>query len=341
MKKLNSMMCLALFGTISMASCALSPKEDSADSDSSDASTPLKIVSPAGAPSMALYTMINDDSFTTNKDATQVMAAAKTATNVDALIFDGVNALKFVKGDLTQTKWKLARWLTGGNFYIVSTKHTKEETFDPDSKILSFGSNLLPDKVFKKLASERWNWTINEENSKYESGTAAVSAVLGSDNYASYDYYFIAEPSLQAAKATLKASHSDVTVNEIYNLRTEWKEFSGMDYIPQAGLFINSETYANRKSDCDSLLATVDTNLTDAVDNPSEIVKNLNALEPDADKQASKLGFKAALVGALQKDGANRFGMIKPGTISDNRAFVNEFMQKIGESVTFAEDQFI
>ncbi len=332
---------IAILASLSACSNPSSSSSDSSSSDSSITDPSLKIASPAGAPAISLYTHINDESFVTNKDATQVALAVKQSTNVDAIVFDGVNALKFVKGGQTQTKWKLARWLTGGNFFIVSTKHTKEETFDTNSKICSFGNGLLPDKVFRELTNKKWEWDIADENINYQTGTAQVSAILASDAYASYDYYFIAEPSLQAAKATLKTSHPEVTINEIYNLRTEWAAYSKMDYIPQAGLFVNPDSYENKRSSFDVLLKEIDQNLTDAVDNPSEIVKKLNELEPSEEKQTEKLGFKAALIGALQKDGANRFGIVKPGTITDNRSFVNDFMSKVGESVSFSAEQFL
>lgn len=335
---------LLLAGGILLSSCGggenptISKSDPQSSNKEEDA---ISVISPAGAPAIALYSRINDENLKTTKDASQVALAAKTNTNADAVVFDGVNALKFVKTNQTATKWKLARWLTGGNFYLVSTKHESIDSFNADSKILSFGNGLLPDKVFRMLASERWNITITEENTKYESGTAAVSAILGSDNFASYDYYFIAEPTLQAAKVALASAHPDVSVHEIYNVREEWKAFSGMDYIPQAGLFVNPASMEGKAEAMNAFLEEVDANLTDAVDDPTKVVSSLNKLESDTDAQADRLGFKAPLVSVLQKNGNNRFGMVKPGTIGDNRDFVNAFMEKIGESVSFESDQFL
>lgn len=312
----------------------------------SSSSTPLEeatlsILSPAGAPTLALYKHMDDENFLTTKDASQVALAMKTASNKDVLIFDGVNGLKFHKAKQTVTDWKLARWLTGGNFYIVSTKHTKEEAFNENSKILSFGSGLLPDKVFHSLATNKWHWTIQEENIKYEAGTSQVSAILGSENYASYDYYFIAEPSLEAAKTNLKSQGIDSTVHEIFNLREEWKSYSGMEYIPQAALFVNGDNYAEKKTSFDKLLKEVDENLSTSIENPEAIVSFLNEKEPDLDKQASKLGFKAPLVNVLQKDGNNRFGMVDSKKVPDPKGFVNFFMKKLGESITFSDAEFL
>lgn len=319
-----------------LSSCGGQAGESSlSSSDSKKEETPLSILSPAGAPTLALYNHIDDENFLTTKDASQVALAMKTSRNKDALIFDGVNGLKFLKGKQTVTSWKLVRWLTGGNFHVVSTKHNKEEAFDPDSKILSFGNGLLPDKVFKTLAKEEWGWNIEEANIKYEAGTSQVSAILGSENFASYDYYFIAEPSLQAAKANLMNLNQAVNVHEIFNLREEWKNFSTMDYIPQAALFVNEESYRKQKDSFKTLLKEVDTNLTDAIHNPSKIVSYLNGKEPDLEKQAAKLGYKAPLINALQKNEANRFGIIEPSKELDNRSFVNGFMEKLGESISF------
>lgn len=337
MKKANS---LGFILPLVLLSSCMSEGEASSSSSSLE-ETPLSILSPAGAPTLALYNRINDENFLTTKDASQVALAMKTASNKDAVIFDGVNGLKFHKTKQTVTDWKLARWLTGGNFYIVSIRHTKEESFDENSKILSFGSGLLPDKVFHSLVTNKWHWTIREENIKYEAGTSQVSAILGSENYASYDYYFIAEPSLQAAKANLKSQGIDAPIHEIYNLREEWKGYSGMEYIPQAALFVNGDNYKEKKTSFEKLLEEVDENLSTSIENPQEIVSFLNEKEPDLDKQASKLGFKAPLVNVLQKDGNNRFGMVDPKKIPDPKDFVNSFMEKLGESISFSDAEFL
>lgn len=341
MKRLANILLLA--GGMLLSSCGGNDASRS-EGDSSDAGKneePISVISPAGAPAIALYSRINDENLKTNKVASEVALAVKTNTSADAVVFDGVNALKFVKSNQTATKWKLARWLTGGNFYLVSTKHESIEGFSDDSKILSFGNGLLPDKVFRLLASERWNITITDENTKYEAGTAAVSAILGSDSFGSYDYYFIAEPTLQAAKVALASAHPDVSIHEIYNVREEWKAFSGMEYIPQAGLFVNPASMEGKAEEMNAFLEEVDTNLTDAVDNPAKVVSSLNELESDTDVQANRLGFKAPLVSALQKNGGNRFGMVKPGTIENNRDFVNAFMENVGEGISFEADQFL
>ena len=338
MKKTHSFVFALSF--LLLSSCGGQSLESSSSSSIIE-EDPLTILSPAGAPTLALYNHIDDENFLTTKDATQVALAMKTASNKDALIFDGVNGLKFHKAKQTSTDWKLARWLTGGNFYIVSTKHTKEDIFDENSKILSFGNGLLPDKVFRSLVTNKWHWTINEENIKYEAGTSQVSAILGSENYASYDYYFIAEPSLQAAKTNLKSKGIDASINEIYNLREEWKDYSGMEYIPQAALFVNATSYQAKNESFANLLEEVDENLNDAIYNPQKIVSFLNEKEPNSDNQADRLGFKAALVGLLQKEEANRFGMIDTKKVHNAKEFVNTFMEKIGESVRFDDSDFL
>lgn len=341
---------LIALSALMLASCTNAPvasseKASSSESSSSAEGKPttykdLKIISPAGAPTLSLYTEVQNENFQTTSVPSEVMLAYKTSTSQDAVIFDGMNALKLAKAKQTAASWKLARWLTGGNFYIVSTKHTAEEGLVAGSTFLSFGKDLLPDTVFKKLSEERWNYTLGD-NVNYLDGTAQVSAILGSDQYASYDYYFIAEPSLMAAKAKLKESHPDVTVNEIYNLRAEWKAYSGLSAIPQAALFVNESAYSQKEGQFEALLSQVDKNLEKAVTNPSEVVSEINSLEIDPDKQAAKLGYKAAVVSNLQSDGKNRFGIVKPGEISSNMDFANGFYKAMGVNLTFGMEFFL
>lgn len=300
----------------------------------------LSVISPMGAPTLALYSEAKNENFETTSVTSNVMAAVKTATSKDAVIFDGLNALKLTKSGQTQTPWKLARWLTGGNFYIVSTKHTLEEGLISGGTFLSFGNGNLPDKVFHKLCESSWNFDPGERID-YRQSTGEVASILGSEQYASYDYYFIAEPSLSAAKANLKAKHPEVTINEIYNLRAEWKSYSGMEAIPQAGLFLNGKVYEDKKEAFEGLLKKVDENLLKVTDSPEEAVSELDSLEPDLEKQASKLGYKSTVIASLQKEGGNRLGVIKPGAIPSNRDFINLFNEKMGEGVRFDESLFL
>lgn len=351
MKK-NKLIVLAAFISSTLFACAgnniVSSSNNSKENDSSSSSQEqiekLDIISPAGAPTLAIYDLVNEKNLKTTTKPADVLLAAKTSVDKDVLIFDGVNALNLINKGATKTPWKLARWLTGGNFYLVSTKHNASETLTADSKICSFGEGNLPDLVFKKLLKDHFKVTIKAENFDYKAGTAEVSAALGSKEFAqSYDYFFIAEPSLMAAKNSLSKLETPLTVNEIYNLRDEWKKYSSQDYIPQAALFINGNTYSKKQASFDNFLEKVDSNLNEVISNPQAAKEKLDALEPDLTKQKDRLGYNSSIMLALQKNNQNRFGMVDRMKITDNRFFINEFNKKINgeEGTSFPETIFL
>jgi hypothetical protein len=332
---------LALVGCNSTTPASTSTGETSATASSSSPAyvAPMKIVSPVGAPTLALYDQGANANWTSTSDTSIVGTSFKTSTDVGAMIFDGVNGLTALKGGATKADFRLAKWLTGGNFHLVSTKHTKEEALTSASLIESFSEKLLPNSVFHRLASDYWKVDLTETNIHYEAGVSAVSTVLASSPD-TYDYYFIAEPALTAAKTQLAAKNPSVTVNEIYNLRSEWKAYSGQAAIPQAALFVNKTLYDASKADYDAFLEHIDNSLTKTVSAPDEVAKVMDANQASKDDQVAKFGFNSVVAAKVQKND-NGFGMVLPSDISDDRTFVNEFETKMGSTVSFDTGLFL
>lgn len=324
---------------IFLAGCAMPGNSSSVSSSVDDYD--VKWITPAGAPTLAFYDQGNNENWVSTSDTTSIAPNLGT-DNYDALVFDGVNALRAIQNN--QYEWKLAAWLTGGNFHLVSTKHSSNAVPTAESTFLSFNSGNLPDLVFKKLAADSWNWDFEWTeggNITYVNGTAAVSQQLAS-NPDAYDYYFIAEPSLTNAKATLANLETPVTVNEIYDLRAEWSEYSGQSAIPQAGLFINNNSYAAHKGALDAFIEETGERLDHAAAGDAVVTESLLAYSNVMTEQAARFGFHSNLVGNLQKDGANKFGIVKSTEITDNRAFVNTFYEKLnGTTDSFGADLFL
>lgn len=321
------------------------PSSSSSLSVSSSESTPaydIKWVSPVGAPALAFYDLGNNTNWVSSSTpATDVVPSFRTVT-YDAIVFDGVKGLNITKAN--SLDWKLAGWLTGGNMHLVSTKHQKDELPTKDSKFYSFNSGDLPDLVFKKLASSSWKWGFDfteAGNITYADGVSAVATMLSGNNQA-YDYFLIAEPALTSAKAALKknAETASVVVNEIFDLRAEWKTYSGQEGIPQAGLFVRGATYSAHKEEFNSWLDNIGTNLTKATAGSEEAVAALNAYSSDALEQQKRFGFNSTLVNALQKDGKNAFGLLPFEDVQDPKAFVNSFYEKINGGTTSFDSSF-
>lgn len=294
----------------------------------------LEILSPTGAPAVAMFDQGTNSHYTTLRDTTQVGGSFLTGA-YDAIIFDGTNGLNnLIKNELET--YSLARWLTGGNFYLVSTKYTAEDEIAAGSTFLAFGESNVPAKVFRHLAKESWN--IDVSSTVYVNGVELVMQAL-TTNPTSYDYYFIAEPVLTNARNTLK--EQGVTVNEIYNLRTEWEKLTGQKAIPQAALFIKNSTYEAHKTVVDTFLDHIEDNIDLAINNPAEVKKIMDEQIPSVTDQAAKFAFNSNLVNNLQSNG-NRFGLIAKGDIEDNKAFADTFMSTLnGETYSYPSSLFL
>ncbi len=318
------------------ASSSVSKNESTSSSQPGEEAFVPMMLTPSGAPTLALYDMGSEENWDSTS-ATTTIPAAFHQNGYDAIIFDGVNGLNnLVKNE--NENFALARFLTGGNFHLVSLT---KESFDASSPItiFSFGEGNLPDLVFKYLLEEAWNVDLSKLTITYGSeGVQNVGAALQSQS--DYDYFFIAEPVLTASKNALA---NKATIHEIYDLRAEWEKETGQVAIPQAALFLRKSAYNSQKSDFDSFLEHIDENINNALNNPMEVKKAMDEYSTDSETQQGRWGFSSSLAYNLQKDHKNRFGLIDPEDLSDNQKFVNDFGKILyGEDfVEYKEELFL
>lgn len=109
----------------------------------------LKILSPTGAPSIALYNYATSENFvTSNNPQTGVMSQFDN-DNYDIIIAPSHGGLnKVVKQN---ANYQIAATITFGNLYIVSTGRDEDATLNEGDKVLYFQPNDLPGKIFSYL----------------------------------------------------------------------------------------------------------------------------------------------------------------------------------------------
>ena len=330
MKKLSSLVLIPL------AIMALSACDSGSSSSSGSLDYEVNLLSPSGAPTLAIYDKMGSGGKTqTTSVPTNVAAAFKTA-DYDALIFDAVSGLAVTKSNTLD--WKLATLLTGGNLYLVGIGADKTAQSVPtaDSYIVSFGKNLLPDLAFQSLESEYWKWSAPVDN--YVAGVSDTLSILktGVDSSGTaVDYVVTAQPILKVAQS---AGTTDLTV--VKNLRSEWKAYSGQNAIPQAGLFVRKATYDAHKPAFDAYLSDVETNCATAIDDPSTIADYITANYPDSTSQSAAFGFPVAMVNAIQGNSANGFAMLKRSDFSSVSGLINDFLTKLGQT-TYDSSYFL
>ncbi|MBO4540947.1 MAG: D-alanyl-D-alanine carboxypeptidase family protein, partial [Bacilli bacterium] len=79
---------------------------------------------------------------------------------------------------VNQRNYQLARWISGGTFYLVSTKHQAGDPFPANATIDAFVKTGNAAQSLLSLAKTAWNWGDIEENCNFESGVADVKANL-------------------------------------------------------------------------------------------------------------------------------------------------------------------
>lgn len=279
----------------------------------------IRTISPAGAPTLAFYDQGNNENFVTNSTPSNVLAEFQT-NYYNTIVFDSINALKSIKTN--NLDFKLAKLITGGNFYLVSIDKPEGQMPTAEDVVVSFGENLIPDLVYRKL-SEYWGI---ENTPYYVPSVSEALAVLKTGLHASQqvDFVFIAQPALNIAKNDVNAvTYGKVKV--VKNIRSEWETFTGQSAIPQAGLFVRNSQYelnpAIFQDYVDDIVARIDV----AIDEPALAKAALDEYG-DAAAQAGKFGFNSNIMLTTQSGGANGFGLVR-GT---EEVDVNEFLTTLG-----------
>ncbi len=309
----------ALLPMVFLASCATSK----ASSSSSVASYEVKWVSPTGTPALAFYRDGYNSNWVSSSSPAEVVVPELKKSDYDAVVFDGISGLNVIKKSNGTSKYKLAEWITGGSFYLVSSKHTSEEAFVTTGSVESFAQGGIASTVFEKIAKEKWGFTgtIN-----YEAGVAGVKSTLLKNSDA-YDYYVIAEPSLYEVQSQMD------NLNIICSLQDEWKE-AGYGNIPGGALFINKDRYDVYKDKIDAFWTRMKVAKDNLISNPADAIRYLNSYENNdnhAKKLAARFGISdVSSIESLQKDGANKLNFVASSEVSNKKAVANDFAAALG-----------
>ena len=302
---------LLLLGVLGMSLSACSQVEPAT----------LRIISPTGAPTLALYNHISE--LTTNSTPTLV-AAELTKDNYDAVVFDFYNGLKALKNN--NGHYKLARILTAGNLYLVGINHPNEPT--NESKIVSFGENLLPDLAFKEL------YGSVGASIYYVDGVQSVGPVLKTGKYSgdNIDYVVIAEPVLTNVLSTIE----DTSIYTKFSIRDKWASVKGEgSIIPQAGLFINMNSYEADKDGYDAFLSSLNNDIKAGIEDPNKIKSAFESVG-DVEAQKEKFGIPASTAYTVTKNG-NGVGLVE----SYNKSTINTFLSSIGKGTENYDDYIL
>lgn len=196
---------------------------------SSDTPSKVKILCPAGAPSLAFvseYENINKNGKIDFVDGSDQIVAELSKNNSDYdIIVAPINlGAKLIAGN--QTEYRIQSVITWGNLYYIGTN---KDALNQTGELALFGEGAVPQKIVD---------TININTSltpKYYQSATLVQQQLLSGNV---QVGMLAEPLASATIA--KAKQSGLELSIISDLQTVY----GKDGYPQAAIFVkNGKNY--------------------------------------------------------------------------------------------------
>lgn len=313
--KLKTLLCV---GVLLLCSCSGKNKNSSEDTSSQVIDTSvLKIVCPTGAPAVAFYNQAENPNFETNSTPSNIVAMMNESSNKDIVVIDTVSGIRAINSG---APYKMAANITLGNFYIASTGNDKDGVMSPGDKIVLFGQNQTPDKIFHYLYENIYNETI-----QYVTNVQDASKCLASGKnlvtQQDVDYVFIAQPALFATinnKDSTTYGRSSVYVN----IQEEYKKKSNNLSLIQASVFVKN---TSDKTIVDSFLSNLEKDINDCLENPSLITEGMGKIS--SEESLALYGINSNVAKKVVEDN-NSLGLGYVNAYSNKQAidsFINLF----------------
>lgn len=266
----------------------------------------FKVVAPLGATAVALATYAGDLAHVTTASDTAVVRSAFFGNQYDVIIFDTFTGLNLIQNQ--KAPFKLARVLTLGNLYLVSSGQDPDGQLGSDDFLVSFSQGLMPDKIFKMLHPEY------QPDYYFASAALARSGLCaGQANGKTIDYAVLSEPFVYSVQQD-KNCPNGAAVTVVEDLKETFKQQSGELFgeslrgFPQAGLFISErlENSGSQRQKLKNFLRTIDADLRDLERAGAQNVAELLLRYGDLASQTARFGLTYQTLSALQYDAENR-----------------------------------
>jgi len=299
-------------------------------SNSQTSTNHTKIICPKGAPSLAFYDQGNNEKFETASPMN--VKSQLLSTNYGMVVFDFYNGLNVLKNKESYDKnkdFKLARIITGGNFYLAGINTTSKPT--ASSKIVAFSKNSLPDLVFKKVIGDEIYNNLSYVNDNEAASVVLQSGMLEGENV---DYVLISEPLLYQAMNN-KSAATYGKVNIISSLRDDWKSLTNQDYIPQAGLFIRQEDYDKYNLYFNDQLGLMNERIDNLIEDLDTVEDKMNSTIPSEVEQKNIFGITSSIVKEVQDESKNRLAFIPESDLANIN--IQTFLTSLNISVDYSD----
>ena len=225
----------------------------------------LSVISPAGAPAVAMSYLLNSDkaSFetTSNPSLLKGYFAAKTYDVIVAPTDVGIKAIK------EGCEYKLAATVTNGNFYLAATGEDDNNTLDAGDNIVLFQQGGLPDKIFHYVYGTEFDTNITYVNNVALASTAfenkEVSNAEGTK--VKVDYVLLSEPKVTALNLT----------EGVTDLSAAFEAKSQTSKIFQASMFVIN----NKEPEVGNFLKSAKENIEGMLTDTTKMTANMAKVE--------------------------------------------------------------
>ena len=286
----------------------------------------LKIISPTGAPAVALYGEANNPNFETNSVPSNIVPMMSKG-DYDVVVLPtnaGIGAIN--KG----VSYQIAATITFGNLFVASTGNDDDGKMDKDDKIILFQQGNVPDKIFHYVYGDEFD---NAATYVADASEAAKCLLTGKDltnNNEPVDYVLMAEPALTTVLNNDKgATYGKATIYA--NLQEEYNKKSNGLEIFQASIFVNKNS---DKEKIKAFLSATENSIKEALEDSTKITEALSSL----DDPATKYGVNPTVAANVLKKN-NGMGIGYKGAY-ENKASIDNFLSLFGIGATSEEVYF-
>lgn len=230
------------------------------------------IVTPTGAPAIAMSYFCGYENFQTNSDPSNIVAMMTTGRPEMVVLPTNVGIQAIRKGNLP---YKLLASITSGNIYIASTGKDNDGVMDESDYIVSFQQGSVPDKLFHYVYGDTLNNALHYVSSAQEAAKCLKMGKNLADDGKDVEYVVLAEPALTSVLSSTPSASQYADLQELYKVKS-----NGIS-IYQASLFVRNNL------DQHTLMEPVLGNLLQSInkmkDDPDYVVELMNHnLNPEA-----------------------------------------------------------
>lgn len=278
----------------------------------------VKVIAPAGGPTLAIAQMIHEldelDGYEIKYDLTtdpaQLGAAISTKSHEIVIAPTNAGASLYNR----DSNYRYGGTITFGNLFLVGTVDTPLSEMG-DKDIVAFGQSATPSIILTEILKD--NDVYDADHISYQADVSTAQTQLLGGNY---QYALLAEPVVQATKVRLANLDQPKQLYVIADLQAEYKEMTGKDNYPQAGLFINGDFYDQNKDFVSAFLTKIEESATFANESKEATADYYNTVNDKIENGTIPNLPKPVIVQAIP--GSN-IGFL---SASDSKELMNEYL---------------